>query len=194
MSIERKKDLEDYRGAVGSQLNLLESTPLTDGGAYTWSKEMVDEQLFLQNQQDIIEEELEALDDNEAVDRNDVFKSITPKRMKAIIPKGQENSDRTYVLGLCDEFLNEVSMRQYPYRFVVNYEWVTTKVDAYYMVHNIVVEYNNCTRHKQLPNDGTPVIVISNKDFGSSRKLKRDKNKDKKVISDILSEYQKIRQ
>lgn len=121
------------------------------------------------------------------------FKSISPKRIKAIIPKGQEDSDRMYILGLCDQFLDEVSMRQYPYRFVVNYEWVTTKVDTCYMVNNLVVEYNNCTRHKQLPNDEIPVIVISNKDFGSSRKLKRDKDKDKKVIADILSKYRKIR-
>ncbi|MCM1141835.1 MAG: hypothetical protein NC453_24960 [Muribaculum sp.] len=194
MTDSRKKELEDYQEVVESQLNLLESTPLTDGGVFPWSKGMVDEQLFLQNQLDIIEEELEALDEDETVHGSDIFKKISPKQMKAIIPTGHEDSDRTYVLGLCDEFLNEVSMRQYPYRFIVNYEWVTTKVDAYYMVHNIVVEYNNCTRHKQLPNDGTPVIVISNKDFGSSRKLKRDKDKDKKVISDILSEYQKIRQ
>lgn len=193
MTDSLKKELEDYQEAVESQLNLLESTPLTDGGAYPLSKEMVDEQLFLQNQIDIIEEELEALDEDEAIDGNDVFKRISPKQMKAIIPKGQENSDRTYVLGLCDEFLAEVSLRKYPYRFVVDYEWITTNVDAYYMIHNIVIEYHNGTLNKILPNDGIPVIVISSKDFGTSRKLKRDKDKDKKVVSDILSKYRKIK-
>ena len=193
MSIERKKDLEDYLEAVESQLNLLESTPLTEGGVFPWSEEMVDEQLFLRNQIDTTEEELEALDEDEAIDGKDVFKRISPKQMKAIIPKGQENSDRTYVLGLCDEFLDEVSMREYPYRFVVDYEWVSAKVDAYYLVHNIVIEYHNGTRHKMLPNDGIPVIVISNKNFGTSRKLKKDKDKDMDVVADILSKYQKVR-
>lgn len=192
MSIERKKDLEDYLEAVESQLNLLESTPLTEGGTFPWPKEMVDEQLFLQNQIDSIEDEMEIPDEDECPDAKNVFKEISPKRMKAIIPKGQEDSDKTYVLGLCDDFLDEVSFRQYPYRFVDNHEWVTVKVDAYYLVHNIVIEYRNGSRQKMLPNDGTPVVVLSYKDFGTSRKLKRDKVKDEKVIANLLVDYKKI--
>lgn len=192
MTNNNKKDLEDYLEAVESQRNLLESTPLAEVGDFPWSKEMVDEQLFLQNQIDLVKDDLEIFDD-ECADAKNVFKEISPKRMKAIIPKGQENSDRTYVLGLCDEFLDEVSFRQFPYRYVVNYESVTVNVDAYYMVRNIVIEYQSGTRRKALPNDGVPVIVFSYKDFGNSRKLKRDNVKDKKVVADILSKYRKIR-
>lgn len=193
MSIERKKDLEDYLEAVESQLNLLESTPLTEGGTFPWPKEMVDEQLFLQNQIDSIEDEMVILDEDECTDAKNVFKEISPKRMKAIIPKGQEDSDNTYVLGLCDDFLDEVSFRQNPYRFVDNHEWVTVKVDAYYLVRNIVIEYRKGSHHKMLPNYGTPVVVLSYKDFGTSRKLKRDKVNDKKVIDKILSNCRQIK-
>lgn len=66
-------ELEDYQEAVESQLNLLESTPLTEGGAYPWPKGMVDKQLFSQNQIYFIEEELETFDDDETADGNDVF-------------------------------------------------------------------------------------------------------------------------
>lgn len=193
MSIERKKDLEDYLEAVESQLNLLDSTPLTEGGTFPWPKKMVDEQLFLQSQKDFVEDELEILDEDECADAKNVFKEISPKRMRAIIPKGQENSDRTYVLDLCDEFLDEVSFRQFPYRYVVNYEWITVKVDAYYMVRNIVIEYQSGTRRKALPNDGVTVIELSYKDFGTSKKLKRDRVNDKKVIAQFLVGYRKIK-
>ncbi len=154
---------------------------------------MVDEQLFLQNQIYLVEDDLEILDDDECADAKNVFKEISPKRMKAIIPKGQENSDRTYVFGLCDEFLDEVSLRQFSYRYVVNYESVTVNVEAYYMVRNIVIEYQSGTRRKALPNDGVPVIVFSYKEYSYSRKLKKKLCQRQKVVADILSKYRKIR-
>lgn len=65
MAKEYRKELKDYLDAVESQLNLLESTPLTDGGTYPWSSKMVDQQLFMQNQIDIIKDELENFDDDD---------------------------------------------------------------------------------------------------------------------------------
>lgn len=182
MDIDRKQDLEDYLNAVESQLNLIESTPLTDGGAYPWSKEMVNEQLFLQNQIDVIEEELDDMDE-------DTLSLESLKPIKAVIPKGKENSDRTYILGLCDEILGEVSLRQYPYQFLVKNSWVSVDVDAYYMAHNLIIEYFCGCRRRELPNDGTPIINISFKDFGTSRKLKRDETKDKCRLCYILQSH-----
>ena len=121
MDKEYRKELKDYLDAVESQLNLLESTPLTDGGTYPWSSKMVDQQLFIQNQIDITKDELENFDDDD-----DKIFNATPsnlKPIKAVIPKGKENSDRTYILGLCDEILGEVSLRQYPYQFLVKNSW-----------------------------------------------------------------------
>lgn len=186
MDKDHRKELEDYLDAVESQLNLLESTPLTYGGTFPWTPDMVEQQLFLQNQIDLMENELAEMDHDN--DDDIAFRKFIgePVPAKAIIPKGQEKSDKTYVLGLCDEILGEVSLRDYPYNLIVNYEWVQKKVDAYYMGHNLIVEYDNGFRRKTLPNDGPRVILISYKDFGSSRKIKRDKAKDIESIIKVF--------
>lgn len=62
---EVKRGMEEYLEAVKGEMDLLGMTPLTDGGEYPWSGEMVDRQLFLQNQIDMTEEELEEMDDDE---------------------------------------------------------------------------------------------------------------------------------
>lgn len=182
MDNSHKKDLEGYLEAVESQLNLLKSTPLTDGATYPWSNEMVDKQLFLHNQIDIIEEELDNMDGDTLI-RNEV------KSIKPIVPKSEENTDRTYILGLCDEILGEISLRQYPYQFLVMDDLVSVDVDAYYMAHNLIIEYLCGSRRRELPSDGTPIVNISYKDFGTSRKLKRDESKDKNRLWCILRDH-----
>lgn len=182
MDKEYRKELKDYWDAVESQLNLLESTPLTDGGTYPWSSEMVDQQLFLQNQIDTIED----LYEEECFSKDFPLYSLN-----AIIPKGEENSDRTFVLDICDEILGEVSLRRYPYKFLINGEWVEMDVDAYYMGHNLIIEYNAGNRRRSLPNDDHPVVTISYKDFGTSGKIKRDKVSVKRKIAVIIQEYRK---
>lgn len=71
---EVKRGMEEYLEAVKGELDLLGMTPLTEGGEYPWSEEMVDRQLFLQNQIDIMEEELEDMDDED----EDFFRSESP--------------------------------------------------------------------------------------------------------------------
>lgn len=190
MDKEYRKELKDYLDALESQLNLLESTPLTDGGTYPWSSEMVDQQFFLQNQIDITKDELENFDDDD--DKIFNVTSSNLKSIKPIIPTGEENTDRTYILGLCDEILGEVSLRQYPYQFLVKNNWVSVDVDAYYMAHNLIIEYF-CGEHRRvLSSKGCPIVNISYKDFGTSRKLKRDESKDKNRLRNILQSHIRI--
>ena len=191
MAKEYRKELKDYLDAVESQLNLLESTPLTDGGTYPWSSKMVDQQLFMQNQIDIIKDELENFDDDD-----DKIFNATPSNLKSIKPiisKSEENTDRTYILGLCDKILGEVSLRQYPYQFLVKNKWVSVYVDAYYMAHNLIIEYFCGGRRRVLPSKGAPIVNISYKDFGISRKLKRDESKDKNRLRNILQNHIRIK-
>lgn len=191
MAKEYRKELKDYLDAVESQLNLLESTPLTDGGTYPWSSKMFDQQLFMQNQIDIIKDELENFDDDD-----DKIFNATPSNLKSIKPiisKSEENTDRTYILGLCDKILGEVSLRQYPYQFLVKNNWVSVYVDAYYMAHNLIIEYFCGGRRRVLPSKGAPIVNISYKDFGISRKLKRDESKDKNRLRNILQNHIRIK-
>lgn len=187
MDKEHKNDLEDYLEAVESQLNLLETTPLNEGGAYPWSSKMVDQQLFLQNQIDTTKEELNELEENEVLSKNMSFKLF-----KAIIPKGEEDSDRTFVLDICDEILGEASLRKYPYQFFVKNNWVSIDVDAFYIGHNLIIEYNTGHRRRTLPNDDIPIVTISYKDFGTSRKINRDKIFVDGRLRILLKEYRKI--
>jgi len=178
MDCAQRKDIEDYLDAVESQLNLLESTPLTAEATYPWPKEMADEQLFLQNQNDIVKDVLDDMDED-TLNLKD-FKSIKP-----IISKGEENTDRTYILGLCDEILGELSLRQYPCQYLFKDDWVTINVDAYYMAHNLIIGYYYSSSRRELPHDGTPIVDISYKDLDTSRKLKRDVSKDKKYCAKL---------
>ena len=47
------------------------------------------------------------------------------------------------------------------------------------MAHNLIIEYFCGGRRRVLPSKGNPIVNISYKDFGISRKLKRDESKDK---------------
>lgn len=134
---------------------------------------------------------------------------------KAPMAKGRVNSDEYYVIDLCDEVLGEKALRQAKFDFLKGDKGHYLPVDAYYENKKIVVEYHEhqhteseklfdrkmtvsgVTRDEQrrryderrmieFPKHGIDVIVISYSDFGTSKKLKRDREKDLDVVRKIL--------
>lgn len=215
MDEDLKHQLEDYEANMESQLNLIYSTPITDGGAFPMSASQVDKITFLQDQ---IDETQEILDFGDDEDDALLLKYMGNIKPQVIIPKGRKNSDETYVLGLCDEVLGQISLRQYTFNFLVGDTGRKLPVDAYYPALDLVIEYHErqhtekvpffdkkktvsgVTRGEQrriyderrrtiLPRYGISLVVISYTDFGKSRKLKRDPQKDKVVIANILAKY-----
>lgn len=128
------------------------------------------------------------------------------------------NSDEYYVIGLCNEVLGRVAKQQHKFDFLRGDTGVRLPVDAYYEDLNLVVEYcerqhtesvaffdnkltaSGVTRGEQrkkyderrreiLPKHGIKVISIHYYDFGTSKKLKRNYEKDIKIVSNILKPY-----
>lgn len=132
--------------------------------------------------------------------------------------KDSKDSDESYVIGLCDEVLNEVASRQHKFEFLKGDTGVRLPVDAYYEKLNLVIEFyerqhtesvpffdkkmtaSGITRDQQrrlyderrkqvLPKHGIRVIIISYSDFGTSKKLRRNRDKDLEVVRDLLKEF-----
>lgn len=130
----------------------------------------------------------------------------------------RKDSDESYVIDLCDEVLNEVASRQHRFEFLKGDTGVKLPVDAYYRNLNLVVEFyerqhtesipffdrkmtvSGLMRNEQrrlyderrkriLPQYGIAVLVISYTDFGTSKKLQRNKDKDLEVVRNILKDY-----
>ena len=128
------------------------------------------------------------------------------------------NSDEYYVIGLCNEVLGRVAKQQHRFDFLRGDTGRKLPVDAYYEDLNLVIEYceiqhtepvaffdnkptaSGVPRGKQrkkydarrreiLPKHGIKVINIHYSDFGTSKKLKRNYEKDKKVVANILKPY-----
>ena len=131
------------------------------------------------------------------------------------VSKGRTASDEHYVIDLCDEILGYKALRQHRFDFLRGDNGTRLPVDAYYHELKIVVEYyesqhtestpffdNKKTvsgvsrgeqrriydqrRKEVLPENGIKLIVISYIDFGGTKKLVRNHDRDLKVIKEIL--------
>ena len=138
--------------------------------------------------------------------------SETSESIKA---PGRKASDEHYVIDLCDELLGVSSERQYRFDFLRGDTGVSLPVDAYYPDLNLVIEYhesqhtqstpffdNKTTasgvsrgeqrriyderRRQVLPEQGIKLIIISYTDFGTAKRLNRNKANDLKVVRKIL--------
>lgn len=134
----------------------------------------------------------------------------------------RENSDEHYVINLCDEILKSKASRQHRFDFLRGDTGYTLPVDAYYSDRKLVVEYyeiqhtkdvpffnNKKTasgvsrgeqrriyderRKKLLPENGIKLVIISYSDFGTSKKINRDKTRDLGIVRKILAQHDVIR-
>lgn len=65
--------------------------------------------------------------------------SITPKIKQSDAKR--RDSDETYIISICDEILNEESLKQHRFNFLRGDSGVMLPVDAYYPNHNLVIEF-----------------------------------------------------
>lgn len=144
------------------------------------------------------------------------IKPVAPKTSPATPNnRGRDNSDEAYVIDLCDEVLGQKAKRQYRFDFLRGDSGTKLPVDAYYPELNLVVEYyerqhtesvklfdqrqtvSGVSREEQrkiydlrraevLPKHGIKLVIISYSDFGSSKKINRDRNHDLEVVRNIL--------
>lgn len=129
--------------------------------------------------------------------------------------KGRATSDESYVIDLCDEVLKMKARRQHKFDFLVGDTGRKLPVDAYYESLNLVIEYHErqhteavslfdnkptvsgVSRGEQrkiydqrraeiLPKHGIKLVIISYRDFGTSKKLQRNRNNDILVVKTLL--------
>ncbi len=133
-------------------------------------------------------------------------------------PSSRENSDEHYVINLCDEILKSKASRQHRFDFLKGDTGHLLPVDAYYSDRKLVIEYyeiqhtqdvpffdNKKTasgvsrgeqrriyderRQKLLPENGIELVIISYSDFGTSKKINRDKTRDLEIVKKILTQH-----
>ena len=128
---------------------------------------------------------------------------------------GRKNSDEHYVVGLCNEVLGLEGQQQYRFPFLLGDSGTPLPVDVYYPSLNLVVEYYERQhteavkffdrkmtvsgvsrgeqrriyderRRTELPKHGIRLVVLSYSDFGTTKKLLRNHDKDIKVVQSVL--------
>ena len=134
----------------------------------------------------------------------------------SIISNNKKNRDEDYVIDLCDEVLGLTASRQHRFDFLYGDTGVKLPVDAYYKNLNLVVEYQEI-QHTQdvklfdkrmtvsgvsrkmqrkiyderraeiLPKYGIKLIIISYTDFGTSKRIKRNRMRDLGIVRSILN-------
>ncbi len=134
------------------------------------------------------------------------------------IHKTRKDSDEYYIISLCNEILSQKAVQQYKFDFLKGDSGKPLPVDAYYEKLNLVIEYcesqhtistpffdkkitiSGVSRGEQrkiyderrkniLPQHGINVISIHYSDFGTTKKLIRNRDKDIEIIKRILNEY-----
>lgn len=130
----------------------------------------------------------------------------------------RQNSDEFYVISLCNEILGKTALQQYKFDFLKGDSGTPLPVDAYYKELNLVVEYcesqhsqstpffdrkmtvSGVSRGEQrkiyderrrtiLPQYGIKVINIHYSDFGTSKRIKRNHERDIEIIKLKLNEF-----
>ena len=128
---------------------------------------------------------------------------------------GRSGSDEYYVIGLCNEALGMEAEQQSKFPFLLGDSGRALPVDAYYRELNLVIEYYERQhteevkffnrrmtvsgvsrgeqrkiyderRRTELPKHGIKLVVISYSDFGTTKKLKREHDRDLEVVKEIL--------
>lgn len=132
------------------------------------------------------------------------------------VRQGRRNSDEYYVIDLCDEILGLKGLRQYKFNFLTGDSGVKLPVDAYYPDIKLVVEYHESQhtestpffdkkktvsgvsrgeqrqiydqrRKELLPKHGIKLVIISYTDFGFTKRLVRNHDRDRAIVTEILS-------
>lgn len=130
--------------------------------------------------------------------------------------RSRKDCDEEYVINLCDEALGLTASRQHCFDFLKGDTGRMLPVDAYYDELKLVVEYNErqhteavplfdnkptvsgVSRGEQrriyderrrtvLPQHGISLVIISYSDFGTSKKLLRNHDKDLEVVKEKLN-------
>lgn len=128
---------------------------------------------------------------------------------------GRKSSDEHYIIDLCDEVLGQRANRQHRFDFLRGDTGMTLPVDAYYPGLDLVIEYYESQhtkstpffdrkqtvsgvsrgeqrrmydrrRQELLPQFGIKLVIISYSDFGMSKKLVRNRERDILIIREIL--------
>lgn len=130
----------------------------------------------------------------------------------------RQNSDEYYVIGLCNEVLGQTASQQHRFEFLRGDTGRKLPVDAYYEQLNLVVEYCETQhteaapffdrrmtvsgvsrgeqrriydqrRRDELSRHQIHLVEIHYSDFGSSKRLKRDRMHDIEVVKRKLSQF-----
>lgn len=133
------------------------------------------------------------------------------------VPNSRAESDEYYVISLCNELLNAEASQQHRFGFLKGDSGVSLPVDAYYEHLNLVIEYHESQhtesigffnkkttvsgvcrdeqrriyderRLTELPKHGIKVVVIDYSRFGTTKKIKRNHDKDIQIVKQILEE------
>lgn len=142
----------------------------------------------------------------------------TEEKANNTVCKTRKDSDEYYIISLCNEVLSQKALQQYKFNFLKGDSGRLLPVDAYYGTLNLVIEYcesqhtistpffdNKITisgvsrgeqrkiyderRKKVLAQHGINVVFIHYSDFGTTKKLIRNRDKDIEIIKKILNEY-----
>lgn len=151
--------------------------------------------------------------DTEYVQNDENIEKATSK----MPPKSRTESDEYYIISLCNKLLNSEASQQHRFDFLKGDTGRNLPVDAYYEDRKLVIEYHErqhsesvsffskdttvsgvCRdeqrriydkrRMSEFPKHGIKVIVIDYSRFGTSRKIKRNHNKDIQIVKQILVE------
>ena len=128
------------------------------------------------------------------------------------------DSDEYYVIGLCNEVLKRKASKHHCFEFLLGDTGRKLPVDAYYEDLNLVIEYyesqhmestpffdNKITvsgvsrreqrclyderRRVELPKHGIKIMILHYSDFGTTKRLKRNRKHDIEVVKKKLVEY-----
>ncbi len=127
----------------------------------------------------------------------------------------RKNSDEYYVINLCNKILGLTASQQYRFDFLRGDSGVKLPVDAYYEELDLVIEYHEKQHSEKVPffdnkntvsgisrgvqrkiydqrrldiltQHGIKVVIISYLDFGVTKRIIRDTEKDTTIIKNIL--------
>lgn len=86
--------------------------------------------------------------------------------------KARKDSDEHYIIDLCDELLDLKASRQHRFPFLLGDSGRPLPVDAYYVSHNLVIEYNEQQHTKPVQHFDKPDrLTVSGVHRGEQRKI-----------------------